>query len=241
MVPQWLQRSELLIGEENIEKLSQANVIIVGLGGVGSYAAEFIARAGVGNMTIVDGDVVDITNTNRQLPALASSVGKSKAECMQQRLLDINPSLKLTVISDFLDPEMAGITIKEGNFDYVMDCIDSVSPKQYLIKSCVENDLKIISSMGAGGRLDPQKVRLSRLDKTYNCPFAHQIRKGLRKKQINLKKVMTVFSHELVKKENMTLTDGTHYKKSYYGTISYIPALFGLNMASYVIRDIIGR
>ena len=234
--PNWLQRTELLVGDEALEKLKNMHVLVVGLGGVGSYAAEFITRAGVGNITIVDGDTVDLTNTNRQLPAMHSTVGIAKTTVMAQRMRDINPDLNLTVIEEFLTPQTAKQLISD-KFDYVFDCIDSVQPKQYLIVTCKQLDVRIISSMGAGGRIDPSKVQVADLSETFNCPFAQQIRKGLKKKGLR-KGVTVVFSSELVDKENCMLTDGSRFKRSFYGTISYIPALFGLHMASVVIRDL---
>jgi tRNA threonylcarbamoyladenosine dehydratase len=235
--PHWLQRTELLVGSEALEKLKNMHVLVVGLGGVGSYAAEFIARAGVGNMTIVDGDTVDLTNTNRQLPALHSTVGVSKTGVMAQRIRDINPDINLTVIEEFLTPNSAKELIS-NQFDYVFDCIDSVQPKQYLMVTCKQMGVRIISSMGAGGRIDPTKVQVSDLSETKNCPFAQQIRKGLKRKGVR-KGITVVFSSELVDREHCMLTDGSRFKRSFYGTISYIPALFGLHMASVVIRDLV--
>jgi tRNA A37 threonylcarbamoyladenosine dehydratase len=235
----WLQRTELLIGSQGIERLRQANVLLVGLGGVGSYAAEFLGRSGIGRMTIVDGDTVDPTNKNRQLVALDSTIGQNKAEVMAARLREINPDLQLTVVPSFLDPgEMKQLVTPE--YDWALDCIDSVQPKQYFIKTAVENGVRIVSSMGAGGRVDPLKIRVAPLAKTKNCPFAHQVRKGLRRKEVSTRSVVAVYSEELVDKEHMMLTDGTRFKKSFYGTISYIPALFGLTAASVVIRALVG-
>lgn len=153
MVDIWLERTELLIKEAGIEKLKKSSILIVGMGGVGSFAAEFIARSGVGNLTIVDGDIIDITNINRQLPALHSTVGDDKVELMARRILDINPELNLTRINEFLNPERMEEVIQAGNFDYILDCIDSVSPKLALIKAARKNKIKIISCMGAGGKL----------------------------------------------------------------------------------------
>jgi tRNA threonylcarbamoyladenosine dehydratase len=233
--PDWLQRTELLIGEERLEQLSRLNVLVVGLGGVGSFAAEFLARAGVGNMTIVDGDTVDVSNTNRQLPALHSTVGRSKADIMAERMRDINPALNLTVREEFLNPDTA-MELVTTDFDYVFDCIDSVQPKQYIIVACKQKGIRCVSSMGAGGRIDPSKVQLAQLHETYNCPFAQQIRKGLKRKGVR-RGITVVFSSELVNKQHMMTTDGNRFKRSFYGTISYIPALFGLYMSSVVVRD----
>jgi len=233
----WLERTELLIGKEKLVKLSKSNVLVVGLGGVGSYAAEFICRAGVGKMTIIDGDTVDPTNKNRQLPALNSTIGKSKAAVMAARFLDINPELELTVIDKFQQPEDNIKLIQDQSFDYVMDCIDSVSPKLYLIKTCVDMKQRFISSMGAGGKLDPSTVKVADISKSYNCPFAKTIRKRL--KRLNIRKgFKVVFNHGELMRESMKLTDGSNYKKSFYGTISYMPALFGLRMAAEVIQDL---
>ena len=183
MVDIWLERTELLIKEAGIEKLKKSNILIVGMGGVGSFAAEFIARSGVGNLTIVDGDVIDITNINRQLPALHSTVGDDKVELMARRILDINPELNLTRINEFLNPERMEEVIQAGNFDYILDCIDSVSPKLALIKAAKKNKIKIVSCMGAGGKLDPSKVMVRDISKTRNCFLAKQVRKRLKKRR----------------------------------------------------------
>jgi len=237
--PIWLERTELLINKENLEKLAQLNVLIVGLGGVGSFAAEFLARAGIGIMTIVDVDVVDITNTNLQLPALHSTVGKSKALLMQERLLDINPALRLRTINQFINPEESSHLVNSEAYDYVLDCIDSVTPKLLLIKAAKEKGCKIISSMGAGGKVDSMMIKYADISKTHICPFAYYIRKRLRHEGI-YGGVMTVFSEEKPIRESIKVTEGLNYKRSFYGTISYIPALFGLNMASWVVRDACG-
>lgn len=237
--PYWLQRTELLIGADALDKLRRLHVLIIGLGGVGSYAAEFLARAGVGNLTIVDGDTVDLTNTNRQLPALHSTVGQSKARIMAARLTDINPGLALTVLEDFLTPRQ----IREmplSEYDYVFDCIDSVQPKQYVIVACKQQGVRVVSSMGAGGRVDPSRVQVADISQTFNCPFAQQVRKGLKRKGVR-RGVTVVFSSEPVNRDTCMMTDGSRFKKSFYGTISYIPALFGLHMASVVVRDAVGK
>ncbi len=237
--PHWLQRTELLIGADALVKLKNLHVLIIGLGGVGSYAAEFLARAGVGKMTIVDGDTVDLTNTNRQLPALHSTVGRPKARIMAERMLDINPDLELTVREDFLTPEVVKV-FRFDAYDFVFDCIDSVQPKQYVIVACKQQGVRIVSSMGAGGRVDPSKVQVADISQTFNCPFAQQVRKGLKRKGVR-RGVTVVFSSEPVERETCMMTDGSRFKKSFYGTISYIPALFGLHMASVVVREVVGK
>ena len=238
MVDIWLERTELLIKEAGIERLKKSNILIVGMGGVGSFAAEFIARSGVGNLTIVDGDTVDVTNINRQLPALHSTIGLDKVELMARRILDINPELNLTRINEFLNPERMEEIIQAGNFDYVLDCIDSVSPKLALIKAAKRHKIKIISCMGAGGKMDPSKVMVRDISKTRNCYLAKQVRKRLKKEGIN-KGFRCVFSTELQREDSLKMTDGSNFKKSFYGTISYLPAIFGLYAASEVIRYLI--
>lgn len=233
---QWLERTELLIKQDGLEKLQRANVLVVGLGGVGSFAAEFLIRAGIGNMTIVDGDTVDITNINRQLPALHSTVGKTKAEVVAQRLYDINPHLSLRVQTQFLNPEQMSELLDSENYDYVLDCIDSVSPKLSLIKESRKRKLKIISAMGAGGKTDPSKILVRDISKTNNCFLAKQVRKRLKRENNITKGVKCVFSTELQREDSLKLTDGTNFKRSFYGTISFIPAAFGLFSAAEVIN-----
>ncbi len=234
----WLERTELLIKEEGLEKLNKANVLVIGLGGVGSFAAEFLARSGVGNMTIVDGDTVDITNINRQLPALRSTVGKHKVEVVTERLLDINPELNLKKINEFLNPERMDEVLESDKFNYILDCIDSITPKLCLIKAAKRKKIKLISSMGAGGKTDPSKVMVRDISKTQNCFLARQIRKRLKKENIN-KGFRCVFSNELQQEESLKLTDGANYKRSFYGTVSYIPAIFGLYAAAEVINYLV--
>ncbi|HCA09012.1 MULTISPECIES: ThiF family adenylyltransferase [unclassified Chryseobacterium] len=234
----WLERTELLMKEEGLEKLNKANVLVIGLGGVGSFAAEFLARAGVGHMTIVDGDTVDITNINRQLPALRSTVGQHKVEVVAERLLDINPDLKLIKINEFLNPERMDEVLDSDKFNYILDCIDSITPKLSLIKAAKRRKIKLVSSMGAGGKTDPSKVMVRDISKTQNCFLARQIRKRLKKENIN-KGFRCVFSNELQQEESLKLTDGANYKRSFYGTISYIPAIFGLYAAAEVINYLV--
>ena len=232
----WMQRTRLLIGDDGIANLQKAHVLIVGLGGVGSYAAEAICRAGIGEMTIVDVDVVDPTNRNRQLQALSTTHGQSKALLMKERLLAINPNVKLNVVSEFQDPEMI-ITLLKNPFDYVIDAIDSISPKVHLIKTALEMGHRIVSSMGAGGKMDPTQLKVVDISKTHNCPMAYYLRKRL--KYVGIKHgVKAVFSTELPDKNSIMTTDGSNFKKSAYGTISYIPAVFGMTCASVVIRDL---
>ncbi|WP_264559052.1 tRNA threonylcarbamoyladenosine dehydratase [Flavobacterium sp. N2270] len=236
---QWKERAELLFKEEGINKLNNANVLVVGLGGVGSFAAEFLARAGVGKMTIVDGDTVDITNINRQLPALHSTVGLPKVNIVGDRLLDINPDLKLTKIEEFLSPERA-YELVSPEFDYVLDCIDSLTPKMNLIIAAKRKKVKLISNMGAGGKSDSSKVRVRDISKTEFCPLAKNIRKRLKKEGID-KGIKAVYSAEMPDSKSLKLTDGTNFKKSFYGTNSWMPALFGLLAAETVVKYIVKK
>jgi len=240
MQKNWLERTELIIKENGIEKLQNANLLIVGLGGVGSFAAEFLARSGVGKMTIVDGDTVDITNINRQLPALHSTIGKSKVEVVADRLLDINPKLELVKINEFLSPEKMEEVIDSQEFNYILDCIDSVTPKVTLLLMAKRRKIKVVSCMGAGGKINPAKVMVRDISKTYNCFLAKQVRKRLKKEKVD-KGIRCVFSNEIQKEESLEMTDGANYKRSYYGTISYIPAIFGLYAAAEVINFLIEK
>lgn len=236
----WLSRTQLLVGEEGVNKLQNVHVLVVGLGGVGSFAAEFIARAGVGTMTIVDGDVVDPSNRNRQLPALATTHGLSKADLMAERLTAINPELKLKVVKEFLTPQKVREILEAGPYDYVMDCIDSITPKLTLLVTALEYKYPLISSMGAGGKYDPTQLKVADLFDTYECLLAHYVRKRLKKYGI-LSGIKVVFSTEKMQKDSLMLTDGNNFKRSAYGTISYIPATFGSVCASVVIRELLGQ
>jgi tRNA A37 threonylcarbamoyladenosine dehydratase len=235
---EWTERAELLFKKEGLERLQNAHVLVVGLGGVGSFAAEFLVRAGVGKMTIVDGDVVDITNINRQLPALHSTVGQPKIDVVGDRLMDINPKLDLIRLQEFLSPERA-FELVSKEYDYVLDCIDSVTPKLNLIIAARRKKVKIISSMGAGGKMMASKVKVADISKTINCYFAKTIRKRLKKEKID--KVKVVFSSEIQDDSSLKMTDGSNFKKSFYGTNSYMPGLFGLYAAETVIRYLIKK
>ena len=234
----WLTRTELILDEEKLNRLKNANVLVIGLGGVGAYAAEMICRAGVGSMTIVDGDKVHVTNRNRQLPALKSTEGKAKAEVMGQRILDINPDIKLTVINEFIKDERMDEVIGQG-FDYVVDAIDTLSPKIFLIYHTVKRKIPLVSSMGAGGKFDPTKVSICDISETTNCTLARILRKRLHRLEIR-DGFTAVYSPESVDKTRVVVTDGEQNKASVVGTISYMPASFGIACASVVIRDLAG-
>lgn len=233
---EWLSRTELLLGAERLEKLQGSKVLVVGLGGVGAYAAEIICRSGVGNMTIVDGDNINPTNRNRQLPALVSTDGKSKAEVMGARLLDINPDLNLTVYPEYIRDERMTEILDMG-YDYVVDAIDTLSPKIFLIYHSVERNLPVVSSMGAGGKMDTMQIRISDISESYNCKLARILRKRLHKLGVR-DGVTVVFSPEPVPGESIIRVEGERNKKSNVGTVSWMPPAFGCAMASVVIRDL---
>ena len=233
----WLARTEIILGEKGLLKLNTSNVLVVGLGGVGSYAAEMICRAGVGSMTIVDGDNVHVSNRNRQLPALKSTDGLPKAVVMGQRLKDINPELNLTVIQEYIKDERM-IEILEPGYDYVVDAIDTLSPKIFLIYHSLRRNLPVVSSMGAGGKFDPAMITVSDISDTTNCPLARILRKRLHRLGI-YEGLKAVYSPEAVDKSKVISTPGELNKASVVGTISYMPAAFGIACASVVIRDLI--
>jgi tRNA A37 threonylcarbamoyladenosine dehydratase len=235
-VPDWLHRTELLIGPERVCKLAGSHVLVVGLGGVGAYAAEMICRAGVGKMTIVDGDRIHPTNRNRQLIALSSLEGKEKAEAMGHRLVDINPNLELTVINEYIRDERM-IEILDQPFDYVVDAIDTLAPKVFLIYHARKKGHRVVSSMGSGGKLDPEVIRISDISESYNCKLASILRKRLHRLGV-YRDVKVVFSPEKVDPDTVMLTEGESNKKSTVGTISYMPPAFGCFIASVVIRDL---
>ncbi len=234
---QWLQRTRLLVGDEPLQALHNKHVLVVGMGGVGSFAAEFIVRAGVGNITIVDGDVIDPTNRNRQLPALATNHGAYKTDIMSDRLRAINPELNLTAYCEFMSPTRMQ-ELLEQPFDYVVDCIDSITPKLFLIETAYLKGYPLVSSMGAGGKMDPTQIQVADISKSYNCTMARYVRKRLHKMNIR-KGFKAVFSTEQVAAESLMLTDGSNFKRSAYGTISYLPAAFGGACASVVLRDLV--
>jgi len=228
----------MLIGKDALEKLRESDVLVVGLGGVGAYAAEMICRAGTGRMTVADGDVVHTTNRNRQLLALKGTEGMSKAALMGHRLREINPSLELTVIDEYLKDERM-VEILDKGFDYVVDAIDTLSPKLFLIWHSVQRKIPVVSSMGAGGKFDPLQVSVSDISLTTNCPLARILRKRLHRLGIR-EGITAVYSPEPVDKSKVVSSAGEPNKASTVGTISYMPALFGIACASVVIRDIAG-
>lgn len=233
----WQERTHLLIGADGLKRLQRANILVVGVGGVGAMAAEMLCRAGVGQMTIVDMDTVSETNINRQLVALHSTIGHTKTEELRKRLIDINPALRLTVIADWLDEKNTTTVLSDQSYDFVVDAIDTISPKVHLIKNCIERHIHIVSAMGAGAKLDPTAIKISDISKSYNCPLARMVRKRLSKFGIK-RGFSVVFTSELPC-EKAIIEQEERYKKSIAGTISYMPALFGIYLSAHVIRELI--
>ena len=231
----WRQRTKLLLGDKKMERLRQAHVVVVGLGGVGAYAAEMICRAGVGRMTIVDADMVQPTNLNRQLPALHSTLGMSKAEILEKRFRDINPEIGLTVLPVFLKDENIPELLDAASYDFVVDAIDTLSPKCHLIAEAMKRHIKIVSSMGAGAKSDITQVRFADIWDTYHCGLSKAVRKRLQKMGIK-RKLPVVFSTEQADPKAVLLTEDEMNKKSTCGTVSYMPAVFGCYLAEYVLK-----
>ena len=231
----WKQRTRLLLGEEKMERLQQAHVLVVGLGGVGAYAAEMICRAGVGRMTIVDADTVQPTNINRQLPALHSTMGREKAEVLAARFKDINPDIQLTVLPVFLKDDNIPELLDAARYDFIVDAIDTLAPQCYLIAEALKRHIKIVSSMGAGAKSDITQIRFADIWDTYHCGLSKAVRKRLQKLGIK-RKLPVVFSTEQADPKAVLLTEDEQNKKSTCGTVSYMPAVFGCYLAEYVIK-----
>ncbi len=238
MIPYWMSRTQLLLGDKTLESLINKHVLVVGLGGVGGICAEMIARSGVGKMTIVDADTIDLSNCNRQIPALHSDVGKLKVDVMAKRLKDINPNIQLTVLSLFIKDEITYQILDDGQFDYAIDCIDTLAPKVQFIKACKDRDIPIVTSLGAGGKMDPSLIQITDISKTYKCTLAKYVRKKLHEVGI-YDGLKVVFSPEEIDPTKVIVTEKAFPKKSVIGTISYMPAIFGCMLASIVIRDLI--
>lgn len=233
----WKERTELLVGPEGLERLFESSVAVIGLGGVGAYAAEMLCRAGVGHLILLDSDVVSESNKNRQLIALDSTIGKPKSAVLAERLKDINPDVRLTLINCYLEEGGIQQLLGEHKVDFLVDAIDTLAPKIALIKYCVESGIPHVSSMGAGAKFDATAVRLADLSKSYNCPLAYILRKKLRKVGIS-KGFKVVFSEELPRREAIVAVEERN-KKSNVGTISYLPAVFGCVCAQAAVEHLL--
>jgi tRNA A37 threonylcarbamoyladenosine dehydratase len=235
----WLSRTELLIGKENLDKLAASHVLIAGLGGVGGYAAEQLCRAGIGRFTLIDGDIISPTNRNRQIIALVSNEGKLKTEILAKRLLDINPEVRIDVISEYLREERF-TSILGQSFDYVVDAIDTLTPKVTLLAEAVRKGHAIVSSMGSGGKLHPESIEINDISQSHHCKFAYIVRKYLHRRGI-FTGITVVYSPEPVSKKVIREVTGEENKRSVVGTISYMPPVFGCFCASVVIRNLMNR
>lgn len=229
----WQERTRMLVGDEILDRFNSATVAVIGVGGVGGYAAEMIARAGIGHIIILDSDTVSVSNKNRQLLALDHTVGRPKCEVLAERLMDINPELDITVMNEYFEPERADELLGDRRIDFLVDAIDTLSPKLSLIKYCMDKGIPLVSSMGAGAKFDATKVRIADISKSFNCPLAYIVRKRLRHMGIS-KGFQTVFSEELPDRDSIVPCEDRN-KKSQVGTISYIPAVFGCVCAQAAI------
>lgn len=233
---EWMQRTTLLLGENNIQHLQQCHVLVVGVGGVGAYAAEMLVRAGVGRITILDSDCVAPSNINRQLVALHSTIGKPKVEILAQRLLDINPSLQLSAQQRYLEADEA-TELLQTRYDFVVDAIDTVAPKVALLAACLQQNIPVVSSMGAGARIDPTQIKYADINQTTHCGLARAVRARLRKMNIR-HKLPVVYSTEIPNADAVEEVTGERNKRTTVGTISYMPAMFGCYLAAYVLKQL---
>ncbi len=231
-----MARTVQLLGEERCRGLMEAHVLVAGMGGVGAMASEMLVRAGIGKITIADSDVVQATNINRQVGAFHSTIGRLKVVVMRERLLDINPALEIEVFEDYIE-EGTVERLLDGGYDYVVDAIDTLTPKMLLMELAVKQGLRLVSSMGSGGRSDPAKIFITDFERSYNCRLAYLLRKKLRKRGVE-GGFKVVFSTEQVSRELLADAEDEQYKKSIPGTVSYVPAIFGCMLASVVVEGL---
>ncbi|NLT03262.1 MAG: tRNA threonylcarbamoyladenosine dehydratase [Bacteroidales bacterium] len=236
----WNQRTIKLLGEVGVKRLTDAHVLVVGVGGVGSAATEQLARAGVGQMTLLDGDTVQPSNLNRQLPALTTTLGLPKVEVMGERLKAINPAMVLTLRYEYLNEDAVAALLDSARFDFVVDAIDTLAPKVGLLEQCLRRGIPVISAMGAGGKVDPSKIKLADIAATTQCPLARVVRRSLRERGFT-KGLTVVFSTEQANKNAVILLENEPNKRSTTGTVSYMPVLFGCHMAAYVIQQLTSK
>ncbi len=235
-IPEWMNRTVQLLGPEKVHKLMDAHVLVAGLGGVGPVAAESLVRAGIGEITIVDCDMVQASNINRQIPALHSTLGKTKVSIMKDRLMDINPHLIVHISEEYIDEDTLE-NLLSVSYDHIVDAIDTLTPKILFIEKVQKSNGRLASSMGSAGKTDPSKIKIADFKKSYNCRLAYLLRKKLRKLDIT-GGFRVVFSTELVDKSLILPVENEQNKKSTLGTVSYIPAIFGHMLASIVVEDI---
>ncbi len=235
MKDDWQQRTAHLIGEDGVMRLGEAHVLVAGVGGVGGYAVETLARSGVGRLTIIDADNVSESNINRQLVALHSTVGRSKVELLFERCRDINPEIEIATVQEFINPENVKRLISE-DIDYVIDAIDTVAPKMSIILHCLKNHIPVISSMGAGGRIDPLKARYFDISETREDGLARTVRQRLKKEGI--RSGLKVVASTEVPKRSAIIELNEQNKRSSYGTAFAVPSVFGILLGNYVIQKL---
>ncbi len=234
----WYQRTQLLYGEERMQRLVASHVLVVGLGGVGAYAAEMLCRAGVGHLTLVDSDVVSVTNINRQLPALHSTIGRPKVQLLRERFLDINPQAEIVAIAEYLEETGVPKLLDAAPYDFVADAIDTVRPKCALIEGCMDRRIPVISAMGAGAKTDIRRIRQTDISKTTQCGLAKAVRTALRRDGYARRALPVIFSDEPVRREAILTVEGERNKKSTAGTTAYITATFGNWLAWYILEHL---
>ena len=237
MIPSWLERESMMLGAEGVEKLRRSTVLVAGLGGVGSFAAEAVARAGVGRLVLIDNDKVCETNLNRQLPDLHSTIGRLKTDVMASRRRDSNPEMEVSTRNEYIDYDNVAAVVGHG-IDFVIDAIDTLGPKIALILHCLNSGIPLVSSMGAGAKWDVTKVRIADVSKSFNCPLAAMLRKRLRYKGVK-RGFPVVFSEELPYESAVVEVEGETNKRSRVGTISYLTPVFGCACAQVCIRHIV--
>ncbi|MBQ2448373.1 MAG: tRNA threonylcarbamoyladenosine dehydratase [Bacteroidales bacterium] len=231
----WTQKTEYLVGAEKLQTYAAARVLVVGVGGVGAFVAEFLARAGIGSITLVDGDVVSDSNRNRQLLALCSTEAQVKVEVMARRLQDINPQLQLETRQMWLTPENVPALLEAHSYDFVVDAIDDVPAKVALLKTCLEKGLRVVSAMGAAGKYDPTLIQQADISKSYHCGLAKAVRKRLSQQEGIKSGIPVVFSPEPT---DLSLHPGNNGERVVPGTMPYMPAAFACHLAAYVLKQL---
>lgn len=233
--PEWMERTALLMGEEKMERIRRAHVLVVGAGGVGAYAAEMLVRAGVGRLTLWDADRVQPSNINRQLCALHSTVNENKVDILARRFKDINPELELETQAAFLEEAKAGPLLDARHYDFVVDAIDTIAPKCALLIEAMKRRVRIVSSMGAGAKTDITQVRFADLWDTYHCGLSKAVRTRLKRAGMHRYPLPVVFCTQQADPKAIIRVEGERNKKTTTGTVSYMPAVFGCYLAQYVI------
>ena len=234
----WKQRTHLLYGDEKMQRITAAHVLVVGTGGVGAYAAEMLCRAGVGALTLVDADEISESNINRQLPALHSTMGQVKVEVLAKRFMDINPDLKLTLRPEYITPETVEDLLTSADFDFVVDAIDTIAPKVALLSTAIRRRMKIVSSMGAGAKTDITQIQFADVWNTYHCGLSKSVRSGLTKAGLKGRRLPVVFCAQQADRNALLTVEGERNKKTTAGTVSYMPATFGCFLSQYVLEHL---